>query len=324
MFIEGFWLYAGVFFLKYTKWHYMKIKACLIGWFVPAAFMTIWGTGEHILSYLNISETIKDKGFWAPMSVSCLLVPVYLILTTNSIMMIRVLYKLRQMLKESNGDSTYGLMRRLARATFVLSFLLGLNYAIPLIIFSLHIPALENNACAILNIQLINSVVSSLQGFFVAVFYVLSNKEVRQFFRTQLPADLPSLPTPMSSPRVPRRHTYLPTPTGRRKDRSSRLSSSSRTSQSSSNLSPSSAEQSRQTSMTSQGSSLHVPSIRSSQDSRTSKGSSLLDVPSARVSRLSETSETSITLHVPQIQARSNSDGYQFLSRNDDNDSVFV
>lgn len=312
MFNEGLWLYLGVFFdTEFKHFSHMKVKLSLFGWLLPAFLMSVWAAVEAVLYRLDNRKiwTPSEKGFWEPASVVCILVPVYLILFVNLIMMIRLLRHFKNMIQRE-----LKVKRRLARATFILSFLLGINFAIPSIVFSLHLSEIETNPCAENSIKFLNFIVSSLQGFFVAIFYVLSNKDVLQFFKTQIQEDITSV-----SPRVSR------------SSRTSRISqTSSRPSGASQIESPAEngfhingLERPLRTSRTLQSSStLQVPpSPDFRKTSRSSGLSTTLYVPSHHAKsskKTSNTSELSVTLYVPSPDAKSKSTRFSFLSKADE------
>ena len=190
MFAEGLWLHLGVFLPnKYKQFNFMKVKVCLVSWLLPGLLIAVWATAETYRFHREC-ESPSDV-FWELPAILCILIPIYLLLFLNLIMMIKVLYHFGYMLRGEERNK-----RRLARATLVLSFLLGMNFAIPFII----LPSLpEKKLCTFEITRLMNDAVSSLQGFFVAIFYVLRNEEVLQYFKTHIRAELPGL-----SPRVSR------------------------------------------------------------------------------------------------------------------------
>ena len=310
MFDEGLWLYLGVFFdTSFKHFSHMKVKLCLIGWLLPGFLMSVWAATEAIMYRVDNRTmwTPLEKGFWEPASVVCILVPVYLILVVNLMMMIRILHRFRNKIR-----CELKIKRRLARATFILSFLLGINFGIPIIVFSLHLSEIETNPCAENSIKFLNYIISSLQGFFVAIFYVLSNKDVLQFFRTQIQEDLTNI---------------SPSPRLSRSSRTSRISQPGCPTENGNGFHiRNGLERSPRASRTSQSSStLHVPSspdARSTKKTSRSSGlSTTLYVPSPHtisMKKTSNTSESSLTLYVPSPDAKSKNRGYNFLTKTDE------
>ena len=171
MFAEGLWLYLGVAkALEYQAYKCMKIKLFLIGWLVPGLLIAIWAIAIkfHASNPCNFGNM-----YWTLPGILCILVPIYIVLLANLIMMIRVLYKVNDALHDSRHSAKTN--QRLAKSTLLLSFLLGMNFAIPSVI----IPTLpESQQCAVEIVRLLSDTVSSFQGFFVAMFFVLRSKDV--------------------------------------------------------------------------------------------------------------------------------------------------
>ncbi|XP_072027353.1 uncharacterized protein [Amphiura filiformis] len=107
----------------------------------------------------------------------CILSPIYLILFLNLLMMIKVLYHLKVILKNDRNARAKWL--KLAKATLVLSILLGLNLIIPVIITR----PLEHMPCAHAVVGLLNQISSTLQGLVFAVLFVLVKTEIREHLK---------------------------------------------------------------------------------------------------------------------------------------------
>ena len=188
----------------------MKIKFCLLGWLLPASLICI---------YAIIEETKESSDFcvtsisWKLPVIFCIQIPVYLLLVLNLMMMIRVLLHFGYLLKGELKTK-----RRLVRATLILSFLLGMNFAIPVIVLP-SIP--EHEVCASKVLTTMNNFISSLQGIFVALFYVLRNPEVLQYLKTEMHIELPSTPRASRASRTSRESSDVRPTRGSRSSRTS-------------------------------------------------------------------------------------------------------
>ena len=170
MFIEGLWLYIGVFFaMKRKMFVRTHLKTSVIGWLLPLVIVLVW-----------TAWSLKSQTFGTfdnPPGFVCILGPIYSLLFINLIMMVRVLHRLAGMLTNFNPKW------RLAKATLTLTFLLGVQFMIPILILAIGSRIQGINMCVVTVIRFINDAVSALQGLFVAIFYVLTNEEVRRCSR---------------------------------------------------------------------------------------------------------------------------------------------
>ncbi|XP_072035388.1 corticotropin-releasing factor receptor 1-like [Amphiura filiformis] len=185
MFAEGLWLYFGVFYVhQRPKWRYMKIKMCIIGCFLPGILASLWAVTEAVRVLFTEDFTLQNvtrKEFYNHTDWPGLLwivSPIYLLLIINLAMMLKLLWKFP-------GLFQYRPRRRLAKAIIALAFLLGVPYLIPIVV----VMALsETEYChALQGVHLINQAMSALQGFFVAMFCVLTNKQVRLYCHPYIP-----------------------------------------------------------------------------------------------------------------------------------------
>ncbi|XP_072013033.1 corticotropin-releasing factor receptor 1-like [Amphiura filiformis] len=196
MFAEGLWLYFGVSLPNdFKKFRFMKTKMCLVGWWLPVSLVSVYAiikeTEKLRQNNVQMDDCNSPNPFWELPAIFCILIPVYFVVLLNLMMMIRVLLHFGYLLRREMKTK-----RRLVRATLILSFLLGMNFAIPFII----LPSLpENEKCAFEVVMTVSDTVSSLQGFFVALFYVLRNAEVLQYLETEIPFELPSSISPRAS-----------------------------------------------------------------------------------------------------------------------------
>ncbi|XP_072014302.1 vasoactive intestinal polypeptide receptor 1-like [Amphiura filiformis] len=164
MFAEGLWIYLGVFLPnEYRRYHYMKIKMCLVGWVIPGLLILLWVGIEH-KDLINLQKSFQEIP-----AIVCIITPIYLVIFLNLIMTTHVLYHFGHMMRDEDF-----LERRLARATLVLSFLLGINFIVPFIA-----RYLVSDLCAIEIITFFEDIVSCIQGLFVSIF-ILQNEEVLQ------------------------------------------------------------------------------------------------------------------------------------------------
>ena len=185
MFAEGLWLYFGVFCAhQRPRWRYMKVKMCIIGGVLPGILACMWAVTEAVRVLITEDFTIQNvtrkenynHNDWP--GLVWVVSPIYLLLLINLTMMIRLLWKFP-------GLFQYRPRRRLAKAIIALAILLGMGYLVPVVI----VQALSRtNYCHVLQVVLlINNILSALQGFFVAIFCVLTNKQVKQYCCPYIP-----------------------------------------------------------------------------------------------------------------------------------------
>ena len=180
MFAEGLWLYFGVFYpTKRMKWRWMRVKISLIGWFLPAILVSLWAMTEAIRVVLSedfhkSNVTGKEQyDFLGWPGLVCIMGPIYILLLLNLVMMIKLLCKMPELFQ-------YRPRRRLAKAIILMALLLGIPYVAPIILIQVFH---KTDYCHVFQIiDFINNMLSSLQGFFVATFCVLTNKQVVHFF----------------------------------------------------------------------------------------------------------------------------------------------
>ena len=139
----------------------MKIKMCLLGWLVPGLLVLTWTIIKLAEHNFRTIDTNSDQLFWEIPAVVCIITPVYLVIFLNLIMTAKVLYYFGHMM---HGEDLLEL--RLARATLVLSFLLGINFTVP---FALRL--FVSDPCAVEIISFVEDVVSCIQGLFCGDFH---------------------------------------------------------------------------------------------------------------------------------------------------------
>ena len=101
MFLEGFWLFAGVSFPNnYKQFFHMKITTCLIGWLTPAVLVSIWTVSESIHPHTETGNHFQEVP-----GIICILAPIYAILLLNLGMMIKVLHSLKHILQSERDKS---------------------------------------------------------------------------------------------------------------------------------------------------------------------------------------------------------------------------
>ena len=176
MFVEGLHLYLRVFhplWLKSFKW--MKLMMVSIGWVIPAVLTTVWILQQHI--------TKDDFQFLALPELICILGPIYLVLLMNLVIMIRIIYALATKvdstlymykLQDTDNYSMHMIkVKKLAKFSIVFIVLLGIPQLIPILVSNM----VTNHSVNVV-VHFLNSIWSAFQGFFVAVFYVLTNKKL--------------------------------------------------------------------------------------------------------------------------------------------------
>ncbi|KAJ3595690.1 hypothetical protein NHX12_004993 [Muraenolepis orangiensis] len=166
--VEGLYLHAllAVSFFSEKKFFWCYV---LIGWGVPAVFLTAWAVTKVSLKYPGCWELIEDLPWWI------IKTPIMLSILVNFVLFICIIRILQQKIncpdigrKESNQYS------RLAKSTLLLIPLFGMNY----IIFA-YIPKHVH-----VNIRMVfDLVLGSFQGFIVAVLYCFMNGEVQSEVR---------------------------------------------------------------------------------------------------------------------------------------------
>ncbi|XP_072028011.1 corticotropin-releasing factor receptor 1-like [Amphiura filiformis] len=176
MFTEGLYLLLGLILhlrLKQVSW--MRLKLFLLGWGVPGLIVAVWAVqqlicNQGLLSFDDVAARIILSG------------PLYFLLFANLLIIIRVLYTLRGMIQMDLRQKDT--VKTLAKRTLVLSILLGMYFLLPIIIH-----AVTDGYCGVTNAVLfINSLVSSLYGFLVALLYVLLNNEVMDYAIRHMPS----------------------------------------------------------------------------------------------------------------------------------------
>ena len=182
MFVEGLHLYLGVFYpfwIRSFKWK--KSMMVAIGWAVPATLTTVWVLQQYIAN-----DGFHD--FMAIPGLVCILVPIYLVLLINLIMMIRIIFALTDKMEDTmegyrcqsveNYKKGVLIVRRMAKCTIVISVLLGVPQLIPVVIsysvsnYSVHVVVL-----------FLNSIWSALQGFFCCHFLCLDEQRTNVAYK---------------------------------------------------------------------------------------------------------------------------------------------
>ncbi|XP_038071319.1 corticotropin-releasing factor receptor 2-like isoform X2 [Patiria miniata] len=157
------------------------VKWCLIGWGIPAVLMTAWIIAERALTPEG-SDFILQINKADAANYGCLTGPVFLALVINGLVLIVVMRILWQKLRDDARNTTrYSRERsswRAAKSTFVILILLGVYYALPILVFSFDPPFLVKYV-----ISKIGNIVNSFQGLAVCTLYVFCNAEVRRALR---------------------------------------------------------------------------------------------------------------------------------------------
>ncbi|CAL8346839.1 unnamed protein product [Merluccius merluccius] len=166
--VEGLYLHAllAVSFFSEKKYFWCYV---LIGWGVPAVFITTWVVTKVSLKDTGCWELIEDLPWWI------IRTPIVLTILVNFILFICIIRILQQKIncpemgrKESNQYS------RLAKSTLLLIPLCGINY----IVFTCIPSYIQFQVRAVFDL-----VLGSFQGFVVAVLYCFLNGEVQSEVR---------------------------------------------------------------------------------------------------------------------------------------------
>ncbi|XP_022097743.1 corticotropin-releasing factor receptor 1-like isoform X2 [Acanthaster planci] len=157
------------------------VKWCFIGWGIPAVLVTAWIVVERVTTEKDSYFVLKLDSDEGP-NLYCLIVPIFAALVVNGIVLVVVMRILwlklrddaRNTLRYSNEKSSW----RAAKSTFVILVLLGVYFALPILVFRLNPPFLVQWV-----ISKISHIVNSLQGLAVCTLYVFCNAEVRRAVR---------------------------------------------------------------------------------------------------------------------------------------------
>ncbi|XP_076848838.1 vasoactive intestinal polypeptide receptor isoform X2 [Brachyhypopomus gauderio] len=161
--VEGLFLHAllAISFFSHRKYFWWYI---LIGWGVPAVFITAWSISKAYVNNVGCWEMIDDL-WWI------INTPILVIIVMNFILFICIIRILRQKINcRDIGRSESHQYSRLAKSTLLLIPLFGINY----IVFAFIPHHIQSYMRLVFDVLL-----GSFQGFCVAVLYCFLNGEVQ-------------------------------------------------------------------------------------------------------------------------------------------------
>ncbi|XP_062843808.1 vasoactive intestinal polypeptide receptor [Trichomycterus rosablanca] len=162
--VEGLYLHAllAVSFFSHRKYFWWYI---LIGWGVPAVFITSWSITKAYLHNVGCWDFIDDNLWWI------IKTPILTIIMLNFILFVCIIRILRQKINcRDIGRSESNQYSRLAKSTLLLIPLFGINY----IIFAFMPHHIQSYVRLVFDL-----ILGSFQGFCVAVLYCFLNAEVQ-------------------------------------------------------------------------------------------------------------------------------------------------
>ncbi|XP_022534801.2 vasoactive intestinal polypeptide receptor [Astyanax mexicanus] len=162
--VEGLYLHAllAVSFFSHRKYFWWYI---LIGWGIPAVFITIWSITKAYLHDVGCWDFIDDNLWWI------IRTPIVIIILMNFILFVCIIRILRQKINcRDIGRNESNQYSRLAKSTLLLIPLFGINY----FIFAFMPHHVQSYVRLVFDL-----VLGSFQGFCVAVLYCFLNGEVQ-------------------------------------------------------------------------------------------------------------------------------------------------
>ncbi|XP_026857084.1 vasoactive intestinal polypeptide receptor [Electrophorus electricus] len=162
--VEGLFLHAllAVSFFSHRKYFWWYI---LIGWGVPAVFITAWSITKAYLNNVGCWDIIDDNLWWI------IKTPILVIILMNFVLFICIIRILRQKINcRDIGRSESNQHSKLAKSTLLLIPLFGINY----IIFAFIPHDIQSYMRLVFDV-----ILGSFQGFCVAVLYCFLNGEVQ-------------------------------------------------------------------------------------------------------------------------------------------------
>ncbi|XP_048096586.1 parathyroid hormone/parathyroid hormone-related peptide receptor isoform X2 [Alosa alosa] len=167
--VEGLYLHSLIFMTFFSDRKYLW-GFTLIGWGVPAMFVTVWASVRATLADTECWDLSAGNVKWI------IQIPILTAVVINFVLFLNIIRVLATKLRETNAGrcDTRQQYRKLLKSTLVLMPLFGVHY----IIF-MAMPYTEVSGVP-WQIQMhYEMLVNSFQGFFVAIIYCFCNGEVQ-------------------------------------------------------------------------------------------------------------------------------------------------
>ncbi|MBN3307699.1 PTH1R protein, partial [Amia calva] len=167
--VEGLYLHSLIFMTFFSDRKYLW-GFTLIGWGVPAVFVTVWASVRATLADTECWDLSAGNFKWIVQ------VPVLAAIVVNFVLFLNIIRVLATKLRETNAGrcDTRQQYRKLLKSTLVLMPLFGVHY----IVF-MAMPYTEVSGIP-WQIQMhYEMLFNSIQGFFVAIIYCFCNGEVQ-------------------------------------------------------------------------------------------------------------------------------------------------
>ncbi|XP_023671549.1 parathyroid hormone/parathyroid hormone-related peptide receptor isoform X4 [Paramormyrops kingsleyae] len=167
--VEGLYLHSLIFMTFFSDRKYLW-GFTLIGWGVPAMFVTVWATVRALLADTECWDLSAGNLKWI------FQVPILAAIVVNFLLFLNIIRVLATKLRETNAGrcDTRQQYRKLLKSTLVLMPLFGVHY----IVF-MAMPYTEVSGVP-WQIQMhYEMLFNSFQGFFVAIIYCFCNGEVQ-------------------------------------------------------------------------------------------------------------------------------------------------
>lgn len=167
--VEGLYLHSLIFMTFFSDRKYLW-GFTLIGWGVPAMFVTVWATVRAIFADTECWDLSAGNLKWIYQ------VPILVAVVVNFVLFLNIIRVLATKLRETNAGrcDTRQQYRKLLKSTLVLMPLFGVHY----IIFN-AMPYTEVSGIPWLIQMHYEMLFNSFQGFLVAVIYCFCNGEVQ-------------------------------------------------------------------------------------------------------------------------------------------------
>uniref|UniRef100_H2UEU3 Parathyroid hormone/parathyroid hormone-related peptide receptor n=1 Tax=Takifugu rubripes TaxID=31033 RepID=H2UEU3_TAKRU len=167
--VEGLYLHSLIFMTFFSDRKYLW-GFTLIGWGVPAMFVTVWATVRAVFADTECWDLSAGNLKWIYQ------VPILVAVVVNFVLFLNIIRVLATKLRETNAGrcDTRQQYRKLLKSTLVLMPLFGVHY----IIFN-AMPYTEVSGIPWLIQMHYEMLFNSFQGFLVAIIYCFCNGEVQ-------------------------------------------------------------------------------------------------------------------------------------------------